>query len=397
MGSPLIVVCEPQCFRLEHAHFNASLLETLLLAHPESEVVFQGESEHLKCVAEVLANHGSAEGHRVEWEEIQIPPRSLLGWARFRREVAWVRAAIHRAAQSPNGIVVLCSVNGPGLAALKLVQYVRRERIPVVAVMHSVLQTLFEKPSLRPSTWILNMRHAMGLPHPPQLRYVALGTSLYRNLQNDVPQLAEKFAPLELPCLMDPLPEELSDSLQPRPVRFGFLGVSNSVKRFELFAQLATDTLARVPQTAAEFTLVGYLGQGENLSSFPAVSGLTSSSLSAREYHSRAEALTYVVSTSEPKHYRFLASATFLDALAYGKPGIFLRNPYIEHYFALMGDIGYLCNSYEEMLETTVSIAREFPAQRYREQCRNIQRHRADFTPPRLVYQMREITTAIRT
>lgn len=388
-----LVVCEPQCFGLEHAHFNASLLETVLLANPKSEVLFLGERQHISCVAEVLAKYDPAAARRVVWEEISISPRGLLGWARFRRELGWVRATLDRAATGGESLVVLCSVNGPGLVALKLTLHSRRDGTPVLAVVHSVLQTIFERLSPRPSTWILNMRHAMALPHPRRLRYIALGASLYRNLRTDLPRLAEQFASLELPCLMDPLPEQQDCELRIQ-VRFGFLGVSNSVKRFEMFAQLAADTLARVPSSNAEFTLVGYLGQGEDPASFPAVSGISSASLTAAEYNERAMQLTYVVSTSDPRHYRFLASATFLDALAFGKPGIFLRNPYIEHYFALMGDIGYLCDSYEEMLETIVEIVREFPTQRYREQCRNIRRHRAHFTPRRLARQFREIASA---
>ena len=53
---------------------------------------------------------------------------------------------------------------------------------------------------------------------------------------------------------------------------------------------------------------------------------------------------------------RLVASATFLDALSYVKPGIYLRNPYVEYYFEQMGDIGYLCDSYEEMREVVLAI-----------------------------------------
>ncbi len=50
-------------------------------------------------------------------------------------------------------------------------------------------------------------------------------------------------------------------------------------------------------------------------------------------------------------YYDFCPSGTFFDAIKYRKPIISLRNPFFEYYFNELGNIGYLCNTVEEMNE----------------------------------------------
>jgi hypothetical protein len=91
--------------------------------------------------------------------------------------------------------------------------------------------------------------------------------------------------------------------------------------------------------------------------------------------------MTYAVWTGNPAHYELTASATFLDTLSYIAPGIFYRNDYVESYFERMGDIGYLCDSYEEMFAVVRGIMEKFPAERYAAQCKNILAGRNIFDP----------------
>ena len=75
----------------------------------------------------------------------------------------------------------------------------------------------------------------------------------------------------------------------------------------------------------------------------------------------------------------------FVDALSFGKPGIYLRNPFVEHYFERMGDIGYLCDSLDQVQETVESILLRFPLERYRAQRRAVGKGRRLFAPETLV------------
>ena len=54
--------------------------------------------------------------------------------------------------------------------------------------------------------------------------------------------------------------------------------------------------------------------------------------------------------------YDLCPSGTFFDAIKYKKPIISLRNPFFEYYFKKLGNIGYLCNTVEEMSEIIEGI-----------------------------------------
>lgn len=54
--------------------------------------------------------------------------------------------------------------------------------------------------------------------------------------------------------------------------------------------------------------------------------------------------------------YDLCPSGTFFDAIKYKKPIISLKNPFFEYYFKKLGNIGYLCNTVEEMNEIIEGI-----------------------------------------
>ena len=173
-----------------------------------------------------------------------------------------------------------------------------------------------------------------------------------------------------------------------QPLRFGYVGVSS--KGFDTFCRLADDVAPS--QETAQFLMAGfYIGPAEKKPVCQYVSDIPDRPLSLIEFKERVRNLTYVVWTAKPDHYRFTASGTFLDALAFLKPGIYLRNDYIEHYFNQMGDIGYLCDSYEDMVSTIRDILSKFPSVRYRQQVENIRKGRVVFEPKTLAPRLREI------
>jgi hypothetical protein len=56
-----------------------------------------------------------------------------------------------------------------------------------------------------------------------------------------------------------------------------------------------------------------------------------------------------------------------------------------------MGDIGYLCEHEDELLEVVTSLARSPPRDRYNAQCRNIQAGRTMFGPEQVARDLQAI------
>jgi hypothetical protein len=387
---PTTIVCEPQCWGYEHAAVNAAILHTVALAFPERGLIFLAEPSHLQWVQEVLRREAPASAARITWQEVAVPERQASPWRRVRQEQEWCRLILEMAARPEVGGVLLTSITSPGLLALKLRLYRRGSPVPIVAVPHALLGTLLEPPPLRPSYWLLALRQVLSLPHPGNLSYVALGEPIAATLRSTYPRLGRHFTTLELPVLWATRAAPAPPAAMSR-IRFGFFGAgAHPAKGYAAFVKLASDVAHR--SGAAEFVLVGNAPAQPSLGpSADIISGSSTEALTSAEYYRRAAGIHYAVWTGGPRHYRLRASATFLDALSYVKPGIYLRNSYLEYYFDRLGDIGYLCDSYDEMADVVVRIAADFPAERYEQQCANILQRRGIFEPAALASRMRAI------
>jgi hypothetical protein len=80
--------------------------------------------------------------------------------------------------------------------------------------------------------------------------------------------------------------------------------------------------------------------------------------------------------------YRFSVSGAFLDAVSLLRPVVALKNPYFEHCFEKMGDIGYLCDTPEQLGELVRELCARFPKSHYAAQQKELRRGRAAFAPP---------------
>ena len=391
--SETIVLCEPQCWGFEHATFNAALLKTILVAYPGAQVILLGEREHLKWVCGELDREPDTDNERILWQDITIPGVYLGSWKDLGKELVWCRALLNAASTRAARFLTVCSITNTGLLALKLLMHARREQRPVLVVPHSILTSIATRQPRRPWKWLIGFRQVMTFLHPRLLRYVALGGSIYQALAQVSPNLTSHFTVLDQPYLWSDLDTSF-EIHRTGVIRFGYFGSSDRTKGFDRFFRLASETQQQAHN--CEFVMVGFVyTESDYLKSRQAIQGVTQSPLSREEYARRAAGITYAVGTSNPEHYRLAASASFLDALAHSKPGIYLRNSYIEYYFEQMGDIGYLCDTHEQMKNLILSIAKDFPAERYLHQCETIRHGRRIFEPQVLASKLRGIVESL--
>jgi len=386
-----ILVCEPQCSGFEHTTVNAALLETVAQAFPEARITFRAEEEHSRWVREALPQGAAALGARVHWHPMAIPPRSIEGWPRVRHEFPWVRSLLAECRSEGYDACILGSIASTGLLALKR-EMRRASAPPILAVLHGELNLLAHLPR-HPLRRILCLDTILALPHPPGLHYIALGESIVDEIRELRPRRAYQFHALDLPYLLPEQQEEGSRS-EGEPVRFGFFGSAG--KGFEPFCRLAAEVTAQA--SGSEWWLVGFApNQHEREIAGDWVRGVSPEPLPLAEYTRRAASITYSVIVLPPHAYRLRASASFIDALAYGKPVICLRNPYVASYFARLGDLGYLCDSLDEMRDLILRILSDFPRERYQQQCANARAASKTFSPPYLAPRLRQIIEKITT
>ena len=384
-----IILCEPQCAGFEHAAFNAALLCTVGAAFPDDEIVFFAETTHRREIEKVLIST-QAPPLQIDWRAAQLP--TSRGLRRLPAERALVQSVLavcgSTAARSstPARGVLFCSATEITILALK--QLLRSVSAPpgIHIVLHGVLRSLEEPRWRKPWRWGFSLRQALRMKHPPNLKYIALSQSICDYAARAEPSLKDNLRAIDMPRLWN---SEVSTKRDSARARFGFFG--STAKGFAPFYEIARAVKSQ--NLAADFSLVGFLNgrdlqcdYNENI-----VAGLSRSPIDAEEYARRAAAIDYAVWPANAAHYRLTASASFLDALDYLKPVIYLANPYIDAYAQQLGDIGYRCETLAQMQNVIETLAREFPAERYEQQRAALLRGREIFEPTKIAPTLKAI------
>lgn len=386
-----ILLVEPFCVGFEHAAFNAALTRSFLHAFPEDRCVFHGERTHLASVSGLLERTAPEAYRRVVWNEIVIADRA---WAASAQLLHARRLA---SALSPHTgrhvrVVAYAACTEMDLFALKEILFRRGTDVPHCAVLHGVLRTSLFPSRRKVLPGLRGMRLMFRLPQPRGLRYLALGEPVLRELHELLPGPSRYVRAIDLPYVWKDheIPEPVLSA--GRPV-FGYLGVS-ATAGFEVFLDIVRE--ARRRGIPAEFRMVGHVS-GEGHRSRLADLGVDTPPgvLSDDAFTQRGRSITYALWTIPREEYRLTASTSFLEALAIVRPGIHLRNPYLEHYFRRMGDIGYLCDSPGEIIAQVSAICSQLPLERYRRQCQTIVESREIFSPQAVGLQLRAIVSEL--
>jgi hypothetical protein len=385
-----IILCEPQCQGFEHAPFNAALIRTVQFAYPDQRILFFGEKGHVEHVRAAIAQTEASD--EVDWQEWELEANGCGGRLRIISELKKCHAVLTIARKLSAQLVVFCSETSSSLLALKLLLKSQRLHIPVLAILHGMLASLLSKRSPRPWSWLLDLRTALTLPHPQCLRLVVLGDSIHEEIVGMGYGNKSRWASIDHPYLWPDATSATSNDSYVGHVRFGFFGTTQG--RFSMFCRLAEEVTKEYEN--ANFTLVGFANSTIPHIASQTIHGVGRAPLSSEEYQQRATSLTYAVWTGNPKDYRLTASASFLDALAYGKPGLYLRNPFVERYFNDMGDIGYLCDDYAALLNTTRALLQNLPRERYKRQVDNILSGREVFDPAVVSRRLRAVVSELR-
>jgi hypothetical protein len=132
---------------------------------------------------------------------------------------------------------------------------------------------------------------------------------------------------------------------------------------------------------AAQFVMVGSTGRrGIAPEARAGIEGYSETTLPYDEYCRRAASVDYAVWAGDPAEYQLTASASVVDAVAFGKPVIALRNPFTEWLFETFGTVGCLCADTSGMVDAVVSRAAQGLADEYLEEAARVRRAQAYFS-----------------
>lgn len=379
----MIIICEPQCVGFEHVPVNAALIAVIRYAYPHEEILFLAEKEHLEHVSEKLEEQSV----KIQSREIDISTRFLSNFRRFPRELLLCKKVFDIARSNAANKVLFASITSPTLISIKVLLRFFTE-IKCVAVPHSTLNSITKRPSLVPTEAPFWFRFSLSVGNMTRLRYLVLSPYIEERLSVLLPKIGEHVRSIDHPYFFDAGNE--SRHLNRDPIRFGAFGVAARRTGADIFFAMAKEILHSHTRYVPEFVLVGHITDKtiEGLQEDSVIVESSDLPLSREDFETRAKSVDYVLFLNRPDQYDLVASGSLMDAFSYVRPIIALKQPLFEYYFKTMGDIGYLCESYEEIKEQILSILANKPKERYKVQQCNILNGREQFSPMQVSSQL---------
>jgi len=210
-----------------------------------------------------------------------------------------------------------------------------------------------------------------------------------RGLKNYLPCLHNYISPIDIPYVF-------ADSAGCEPfkddvVHFGFYGHASLRKGADIFFKLADEVSSTRTKYRPIFVLIGDV-RDEQLKEMRHTSvniPALNAPLTQEEFDKYSKRIDYALFFHVASAYELNGTAAMLDAFSHLKPIIALKTPLSEYYFNKMGDIGYLCQSYNDAKGSVMEILEKKPLDRYRAQQENILKQRDQFSPAGIAPKLR--------
>ncbi len=388
----MILVFEMVWTGTHHAPGNSATLQTIARAMPGETIRVFAEPSHL---AELQADPALVANRGMSFVPIRISPYfrtkpHVVSARRFRQELATMAAALRAVPGDEPCLIFLISASSTAIYAAKLLAALSRRRVAIQVGMHGNLAEITGWRSRNPLIRAFDLRSALTSRHRVRLRFLVLEDAIRRELEHLAPEAAKR-------CDVLPLPINRAEIAAARPIalaaplRIGFVGQGTEAKGITAFLETARLLKAR-HGSRIDFFLVGRPALGSDLARFSVLSHTVSPDhLSRDEFRTLLGSLHYVFLPFQPGYYNLSASGALIDAITWLKPVIATKLPFVEDLFARHGDIGFACDTIDDMRAVLdEAVERPDPA-RYERQIESLRRARETREPEALARVYRAI------
>ena len=365
----MLLVCEPECLGDSHEEVNTAFLVELSLAFPEEKIVFFGENEHLLCIKKNLERkHMSLEN--LVFKPGEIPPHPLRGIRKYFEYLQYLKDLFVFAQSNHVRRMIFLSVNDYNLRAIK--KLLKKTEIRCTCVVHGILETLLEKRNSFPRKamnatkfWeyvaerLFQFKRTF-LSDNHNINYIVLSPVIRQRLISLYPEVQPVVAALHHPYLFEKA--ELFTPFNDRSVRFGTIGSLFESKGLRAQERLINDLLPP-NESKGKFEII-IIGEVDFSRRYPSNIRIAASGrrLSREDISRLAREVDYFLFLYPSDSYQLMASGAYFDTLSYAKPVIALRNSFISYYFSLMGNVGFIFDTYEELLAKVLEIVDTLPS-----------------------------------
>lgn len=384
-----LLVAEPKFRGATHASFNAGLVAAGAAATVDGRVAFAAERDHREAVrAALVASESPALVQSVEWIDLDVGRANGPGrW----RNVQVIRRVLSLARRGDFAATLLASTSGyQQLLALALLLRFSVAARPWLVVVHDNWSDFVDRAGAGPAARARQsvVRAVLRWSQPAALRLATLQSGL-----SDAAQAASRTRLPRLDTLPPPLlapiaAPSVAARTAPRAPgsrRFALVGLAGKGPS-DWFGAAASRT------PAASFVLAGSARASDPLLANPRVDAPgRGQRLEFATYRATLADADFAVALLDPEIYRWRISASALDLLAVGVPGIFNRCAFVERLFAEHGRLGWICEDCDEFLALVARLSTAAELPEYAELSDNCLRAGAPQTPEAVGGRLRQL------
>ncbi|MDP3034269.1 MAG: hypothetical protein Q8M97_04060 [Methanobacteriaceae archaeon] len=373
----MIIICEPQFKGHEHSQFNAALITVVKNAFPNKEILFLAEKEHIFHVQEILKKNSV--NIKFKYKTIKVIPQNRVDPVRFPFEFILFNKIFKLGKQLNSERIIISNIRRPSIVSLKILMK-KYNDLKIIVVLHGILESIYNSP-FKITEFPFWFRFWILFGNNNQLRYMVLGSSIEKELVKELPTLKKYIISIDHPYFFSEK-KHIQYSKENNIIKFGFFGFGSIRKGIDIFFKLAEDISNEKTRYNPEFILIGNLqNQKFGPVTYKKIDKIKNSavfipsnkkSLSLDEFESYANILDYSIILHKPQENRLTAMASLFDAISYLKPIIAINSPFVSYYFNKMGNIGYLCEDYNELKELILKILNNDHSKEYDQQIDNI-------------------------
>ncbi|RVT91157.1 hypothetical protein [Sphingomonas crocodyli] len=335
----MICIVEPTYAGFDHAPFNAAIIRATALAFPDEPIAFASTPEHRAHVAQL---GDLPAGLRTI--DIDVPATGGQSVGRIVAQWRALRTAIRASGADK---VLLLSSAGETFFAIRLILWAFA-RVRLSVVLHGNLVYAVGWRSKDPRHRLIDYRTGLRVARSDRVRMIVLEPSIKEAAIRLGVLGADRFG-----VWPHPINEEERDGGAPidpaamdsgRPIRIAFLGAATRRKNFHLFVDLVRRVRAK--SARYRFSLIGF--QMEDFSDAADVVDLPAAPLDRAAYIAALREVDYVLLPLAAP-YELSASGTLLDCVTTARPIMALNLPAARAIADETGDIGFICDTMEEM------------------------------------------------
>ncbi len=230
------------------------------------------------------------------------------------------------------------------------------KKIPIIFMLHGNLEELRKKKKIYHAGYWIKPAFFYKRKRENQ-KFLVLGESIRTEVLKYINFIKNDLISIPHPYQM--ISTKIEKKLSPKIV-MGMIGSFSNEKRSELIYELENRIKQERIQNL-ELLLVG--ATQNNLETHAETNvkiwGNGTNKLDEKEYNSGIKLLDYILFFWPNDSYKMTASGAVLDAIAHRKPIIAIKTSYLQWVFETVGDIGFLCETFEELVDIVIRISKK--------------------------------------